>query len=454
MTVVVKFAAKLTARSPLAPYALPERFPFLIIEETMMILEPVLLHLYQTHITARGKRWNKNTANANAYDLRDWFDFLEHRQYNKDQHGKPWDLASHEDYLEYHEVLQDLVSRQTGKYFSNSTIERRQVAVERFYAWAKQEGLYVGSFIEREVKKGRRRVPRDVDELAHIKPSLPTATTVPEGRHCSSGGEPVKPLTRHKWTVLKRELGPLPSEQDEADPRPCRTRLATELSVLTGMRVDEVVQLTKAHVQDLISHLLLLSEEEREREYIPLQLTRTKGSVERDVLVPVYLVEEMEHYIDGERAESVKVGRTYAFDKGKPYKEPSAFFLNLPDIKRYAGRPVTTDTLQADFRNACIAAGLVMIEERYDADEPTQVRFVKIAKHSYHDSRHTFAVWKYHSERANGNSEPWKVIQSLLGHKRLQVTLDTYLKVVDVHRELAGMKQWGHFKGLRGEAHA
>lgn len=453
MTVVVQFAAKLPASSPLVGYALPEGFPFLVLEETMAILEPVLEHLYATHVTASGRRWNENTTEANAYDLRDWFDFLEHQRHEHPG-GKPWDLASHEDYLEYHEALQDVVSRQTGRYLSDSTIQRRQIAVERFYAWAEKKGLYMGPFIERTVQKGRRRPPRDRDELAHIRSIQPTQGDFPEGRHRSGGDDIVSPLTRHEWRALQRELGPLPSERGEADPRPCRRRLAPELSIVTGMRIDEVANLTAAQVHDLISHLLLMSEEARERSYIPLRLSKTKGLVVRDVLVPAYLVQEMERYMDGERAESIAVGQAYAAKKSKSYKEPTAFFLNLPDIERFAGRPVTTGTLGDDFRNACIAAGLVMTEERHDPDDPTKVKLVKVAAHSYHDTRHTFSVWKYHTEVANGNSEPWKPIQTLLGHKSLQVTMDTYLKVVDVHRESAGMKQWDHVKGLRGGSRA
>jgi integrase/recombinase XerC len=59
---------------------------------------------------------------------------------------------------------------------------------------------------------------------------------------------------------------------------------------------------------------------------------------------------------------------------------------------------------------------------------------LKLAAHSFHDLRHTFACWLYHAERKSGNSEPWKVVQARLGHKYLSTTMDTYLRVVDEYR--------------------
>lgn len=445
MTITVVRASAMKATHPLARYALPVDFPFLVIEETMQIIEPVLHHLYKKHVTAsRGRsRWVKNTADADSFDLRDWFDFLEHREFDG-RIGKPWDVCSQHDYLEYREVLQDLISRQTRKYLEDATIRRRQLAVESFYKTAEAEGLYVGPFIEMTVTKGRYRPPVDHDPLAHIRHSSSNESEQPFGRGRGGRSALVKPLNQQEWSALKKELGPLPSEQGEQDPRSARSRTATETSITTGMRVDEIASLTTAQVSRLIAQLALMPEEKRPRAYLPLKLTKTKRLVEREVLVPAYIVNEMALYMDNERAESVKMGRAYAASTNRSYREPTTFFLNQPGTKRFAGRAVTTDTLEDDFHRGCIAAGLVYIETQYDPDDPTQEMQVKTSSHVYHDTRHTFAIMTYYSEVASGSKEPWAKVQRLLGHKSLSVTLNTYLKATQVHEETAGKEQWNN----------
>ena len=52
-----------------------------------------------------------------------------------------------------------------------------------------------------------------------------------------------------------------------------------------------------------------------------------------------------------------------------------------------------------------------------------------------HDLRHTAAVLIYYAESATGNPEPWKKVQTPLGHKNLQTTIDTYLHHVEIFGE-------------------
>ena len=54
-----------------------------------------------------------------------------------------------------------------------------------------------------------------------------------------------------------------------------------------------------------------------------------------------------------------------------------------------------------------------------------------VAKHSFHDLRHTFACNYYASHVNMGNPPPWKRLQTLLGHKSQKTTMDIYLRHVD-----------------------
>ena len=84
-------ANELPKNDPLSKFALPEGFPFLVVEsgESIEIQEHVLLYLHEKFVRGKGRRgWKKNTAEAYAYDLRDWFAFLEVCEDESDENGK------------------------------------------------------------------------------------------------------------------------------------------------------------------------------------------------------------------------------------------------------------------------------------------------------------------------------------------------------------------------------
>jgi hypothetical protein len=83
---IVEFAAALPDGNPLTTDALPQGFPFLVDDDTDAIVEPALLFLVDAYLTKTGF-WNRNTTKRAAYDLLDWWRFLDHQ-------GRPWDLAN------------------------------------------------------------------------------------------------------------------------------------------------------------------------------------------------------------------------------------------------------------------------------------------------------------------------------------------------------------------------
>src|ERR1035441_1793883 len=76
---------------------------------------------------------------------------------------------------------------------------------------------------------------------ARTDPGAPRSSTRPgEKVRPLIGGDPKNP----SFPRIAGHLGPLPSERGADDPTPSRDRLAAELSVSTGLRVDEVAKLT------------------------------------------------------------------------------------------------------------------------------------------------------------------------------------------------------------------
>jgi integrase/recombinase XerC len=432
----------------LSKFALPEGFPFVVVEsdESIDVQEHVLLHLHEKFAKSKGRRrWKekyKNTSEAYAYDLRDWFAFLEvceNESTESGKVGKAWDIATEDDYINYHEALQDAVSPHTRRPLADSTIRRRQSTVENFYKDAQKRGWYVGPFLKTEFKKGRIR-PADSDAMVHLRAGRETTREVsPYTEEIGETGV-VHPLGRAEWPAIQRELGPLPSEPSESS-RPSRDRLACEFSLTTGLRVDEAANLMVRHILKLNTDYLLLSEEDREDGYLKLYITKTKRLKPRNVLVPCYLIPELVRYIDGERKAAVSAGKAYSAKHGKKYKEPNSLFVNHTYPVQHAGNAIQRTSLSHAFRQACKAAGVMKtVQEIHVVDDDegkeTEVSVLRrAAAHCYHDLRHTFAVTKYSDEVAHKNPEPWLLIKELLGHASVETTRDIYLKVVTVEEK-------------------
>jgi integrase/recombinase XerC len=418
---IVEFGAALPDGDPLRTKALPGGFPFLIDDDTDEVVEPALLFLVDAYLTKTGF-WNRNTTKRAAYDLLDWWRFLDHQ-------GRPWDLADGADLDAYRDSMIGEISPRTHEEYKAETIRARRILVKHFYAWAHKRGFYFGKLQEateiREVY-----LSADRDPLAHIHsgprriasgPGAPRSSTRPgEKVRPLIGGDPKNP----SFPRIAGHLGPLPSERGADDPTPSRDRLAAELSVSTGLRVDEVAKLTIFQILDLP----VGGDSER---FTTMHVTKTKRLVERDVNVPNYLIPDLHAYIDGERKECIAVGRRYWIKKKSD--EPKALLVNGVDAHQNAGKPVSADTLSGAFRRAVIKAG---VTERVTKTDPNtgEVRQVPVPRHRYHDLRHTYALWTYHALVGQGISEPWKIIQSLLGHAHLSTTLDTYLRVVNVEK--------------------
>jgi integrase/recombinase XerC len=143
--------------------------------------------------------------------------------------------------------------------------------------------------------------------------------------------------------------------------------------------------------------------------------------------MPNWLVAGLLWYIDHERKQALTVAKRLGLIKNVP--EPESLFLNGPEARRHAGKPLQNGTIDVHFHQATLTAGLTHIVhktypetgEHYTSIEPS---------HVFHDLRHTFATWLYWFEKSQGNQEPWKKIQARLGHTELSTTTDLYLRAV------------------------
>lgn len=399
-------------------FSLPQGFPIPTDDETGQIIEPVLFYLVDRHLGTNGQ-FVLNSAISAAADLRDWWGYLI-------AFGRRWDAVLRHDVETYRDVMLETVSPKTHEKYSEATVRRRVGTVLDYYRWAHAEGLFDMEAVGLNGKRIRRvRRPIDADPLAHVrlKRGIEVSDILPKSRR--DPADDVHPFTRATWRQLARELGPLPLDEAE-DARPSRDRLAAELALHTGMRVHEIVATTKHHIEALTFH-----PDVSPRSIVALAITTTKGSRPRVVYLPVWLIKELLAYINGERKQAVATGRT----SGSLKRDPGSLFVNSANARANAGCAVKKYTLQAQFSAAVVRAGLTELVMKTDPDT-TQHYYVREPKHSYHDLRHTFAIWTYYKRRQDGDAEPWIMVSQLLGHKDLATTLRIYLRPSARHRPL------------------
>ena len=393
---------------------MPDGFLFLVDDDTGRIVEPVLLYLADRFIARRGIA-RPATLQAAVYNLKDWWSFLT-------EFGKVWNDVSTEDLRFYRDAMLQTVSPKTHQPYDVGTVRRRLSTVLQFYEWAGREGFFRENLNEVSVRKIVR--PMDRDALAHLhsnsdKIELSDLLPKPHG----GIDDAVRPFTETEYRAVAHLLGPLPPEKGRTatDSRPTRDRLIAELSVNTGMRRDEVSSLTLWQILDLRpnpSHPFLA---------LKLLITQTKGLRPRNVFMPSWLAMALLWYIDHERKPALQTAQAHWL-KGKD-KEPVALFLNGPEARRHAGKPIQNGVIDAHFRQAVIAAGLTRSIQKTHPE--TGKRYVgQEPRHVFHDLRHTFATWLYWFEKSQGNPEPWKKIQARLGHKDLGTTTGLYLRTV------------------------
>lgn len=212
------------------------------------------------------------------------------------------------------------------------------------------------------------------------------------------------------------------SGPDERRGLTSRDRLAFELAVCCGMRIDEIANLEAAVFERFEC------EDTEAFHLFELTITHTKGLVPREVFIPYWLMSEAAEYIAKERAIALKIAKR-VWAVGDDAKLPWQLLVNPPGAGRHVGKAATDDTLEAWFNKACSAA--LPKKKRPVAKGTEHARTEMVVMHTFHDLRHTFAVMMYRALEGIGIARPWLRIQKLLGHQDISTTVGTYLKVLD-----------------------
>lgn len=397
---------------------LPPNFPYIIDDTQGDICQVVLLYMSDKHLS-RKLTYNANTVEAYSSDLLDWMRFCTRFEI-------PWDKATWADLGRYVDSM-NLVSPHHSQTFRQATVSRRLVPIQQLYQWAAEnipdlcsvapEGTLfradnVAYFLDDRRKELRQSVGYGKESTEDI--SLPNVMQPSEVEAV------LKLIGPAPMSYTNNGIGggagtvAIPNEGRYKAEKTTVAHLGMDIACQAGLRVSEVIGLQIKHFAKFRSVEILPA---RHYDIGPF---RRKGGKFKTVKFHGVLLQKVLDYIEGERKMAIG-GRG---DHG---------ILLVHRDGRFQGLPITESCLQRRFSEACITAGLTRSISKVkplNGDWKLTTTVVEIrAAFTFHDLRHTFAVWMYYARKANGDAEPWKYIQEQLGHEDVTTTIKTYLKV-------------------------
>lgn len=384
----------------LGPHAAAPGFIYLVDSDTQEIIEPAFFYLYSKH-GQDAKQVEEDVEpsvasnRAAAYELAEWFRFLNFVK-------RDWTKAGHELFSLFTHVAATRLSNHTGRKLEASSVSHKLSTIYGFYTWANAAlsmNVRWDSATIRKIYKRKAAKRRDV------------------------GDDQIRPFSPKEMRKLLAALGPLPTERSKESLIPCRNRLLFETGLLTGMRGEEICFLREKAIRGL------KPDPDRPDETQPLRIKVTKGRKYRWIALPNSLIIEIHNYIRGERREAV--AKRLAAGKA----DDGRLFVNEADHPK-AGAPLTTQSIHRTTH--ALMLRLNFSEPATRKRNGRTVRYDRTT-HSFHDTRHSYAVNLYISQRNAGDPKPWETVQHMLGHEDWATTEKYYTRSVGVFETQIGI---------------
>lgn len=385
--------------------ALPEGFPYIMDELSGKVFEPGLLFMATRHISYEGT-WPINTVEAYTSDILDWARFCTRFRI-------PWNKATWTDLARYVSSL-EFVSPHHRQRYREATRSRRLVPILQLYKWAPQNIPHLCT----HSPYGTLFDPKKAAEFLDAR-RRKLRSTIHVGKDDVADEELANYMEEADVEQVLKAIGPAPRAKDcpdnEDNAASSIGHLGMELGLQAGLRVSEVVTLRVSLFRRHLDVAIVPGV------FYRVGAFRRKGGKAKSVRMHGVLLQKVVNYIKRERA---CVMRDVPEDHG-------VLLVHKGGARR--GRPLRPGTLQRRFAKACTSAGVVRSASKLSPTEgdwsKPVVTVVQCPRHTFHDLRHTFAVWTYYARRAEGDAEPWKYIQEQLGHEHPETTMKIYLKV-------------------------
>lgn len=341
-----------------------EKVPLLIKKETMEFEEIPTLWFFDLAINS-GKTPSPETWRGYAEAILDFFNTCETNGWN-------WKIVTKEHLVAYRNNMLN-IKTVFNRPYTKSTINNYLTRVCLFYEWCYKKNYIKKLPFEKEFIKVHKNI-KDNFFMGHLNNqnnSIRNELTLKQTHQTP------KCLTKDEFNTILSHL----AERDI---------LLVKWSVLTGMRKKEVLSLK---LKDIPSS-------QENNPIIKINISITKGSKPRDILVPQSLIDETNKYI--------KFTRRFI---SKKYNT-----LNIVNdlwISSRTGLPIGKKTIEKNFRNAVKQSGINC---------------------TFHHLRHTYAIKMLSvltKQTQNNGLNPLKTLQMLLGHSNINTTM-IYLEALRV----------------------
>ncbi|MEI8671493.1 site-specific integrase [Vibrio sp. SA48] len=285
--------------------------------------------------------------------------------------------------------------------FSLSTARSYMNAVIGFYKWMQKYGYIKNddqNVVTHYTTGTMHQELNQHDMLAHTKPS---------SNRTYEASNIMKRFPKKENTPAHKKLKPMHPEHKalfngHVNSLSKATELIFRLCIESGLRIDEAVHfpahdIGKADYSDL--------------DVVPIKITRTKGSKQRTIEVPIELYEELEIYKEASARLNNLNKRNALVQSGEKLDTVDYLFLSNK------GTPYSVNTLETHFSNL-----------RKQIREVNSSWYYRI-----HDLRSTFAthwLWKESTERDVGYDYLMDELAQLMGHASTSTT-EKYIKYMN-----------------------
>lgn len=393
----------------------PVGAPFLVSEVSGLPIEETVRFMRDKYVSLGRSRRQKSprTIQSCAYDLKDYLDFL-------DSQGLKILEVQVTDIENYVHSMTLARSDVTGREFAKKTIGKRMSTLRTYYSWAQERGLT------------KHAIPTDSGGLGKSQGLWERPSDQIYDPDVQKPDFKVRTIPADDLSKIMRASGSLIHDVrvPEFQEAP-KLRLMFECALDAGLRRYEIPLLKVSELRKSLKRVV--SDE-------PLSKARFdvfgKGGRWREVMMPLWLLQNLEKYASGTRASAI--ARRVAME---PSFQDHGYLFVHDGRGRKIGNRLAIRYMSDPMRKIQSALGIHAGESE---NRDPYDRFYGV-----HALRHTYAVNEYLARKQAGDPEPWLYVQAQLGHRYLQTTISIYLNIATEFEQEFGTIQRRSVENIR-----